>query len=94
MAKHIYVLPEEFTIYEVEETYRELQGLLEQDQVVELDASHVADIDSAGFQLMVWLARHFNLQQVSDVVVEPSEQVSKLLELLSSSAALGQDRHV
>ncbi|RTZ16576.1 STAS domain-containing protein [Vibrio aquaticus] len=54
MSGFSYVLPQELTIYEVEETYQELCLAIQDHDFVQLDCQHLIELDTAGFQLLVW----------------------------------------
>ncbi len=85
MSEQVYVLPSELTIYEVEETYRELRSLVNESDNVVLDGANVVEIDSAGFQLLIWFLRCSHQPISIHAVRQPSEEMSELFELVCDS---------
>jgi len=81
MSNYIYVLPAELTIYEVEETYSELNASLQEHDDVQLDAQHVVEIDSAGFQLLMWFVLQQRSQTNEVKLLNPAPAVSTYLTL-------------
>ncbi|PMK05138.1 STAS domain-containing protein [Vibrio sp. 10N.261.55.A7] len=57
MSAKVYLLPQELTIYEVGDVHRELIAIIESDHLVQLDASEVEELDTAGFQLLLWFSK-------------------------------------
>lgn len=66
MSGFSYVLPQELTIYEVEEAYQELRLAIQEHDFVQLDGHHLVELDTAGFQLLIWY-----LSQPVETEVEP-----------------------
>jgi ABC-type transporter Mla MlaB component len=81
MVKQNYVLPQELTIYEVDETFQELSSLLDDGVVITLDGSHIEEIDTAGLQLILWCLQHDAAEPVT--VIQSSEKVAALAELFN-----------
>lgn len=81
MVRQNYVLPQELTIYEVDETFQELSSLLDDGVVLTLDASHIEEIDTAGLQLILWCLQHEAAEPVT--VIQSSEKVVALAELFN-----------
>ena len=94
MSEQVYVLPSELTIYEVEETYRELRSLVNESDNVVLDGANVVEIDSAGFQLLIWFLRCSHQPISIHAVRQPSEEMSKLFELVCDSGHRGRNQYV
>ncbi|MGF1694618.1 STAS domain-containing protein [Vibrio lamellibrachiae] len=83
MGPKVYVLPQELTIYEVSDIHRELLELFESEQPVQLDASEVEELDTAGFQLLVWFAKLSNHYHVTPPLSALSSVVSNYIKLLN-----------
>ncbi|WCP66035.1 STAS domain-containing protein [Vibrio tubiashii] len=94
MSEQVYVLPSELTIYEVEETYRELRSLVNESDNVVLDGANVVEIDSAGFQLLIWFLRCSHQPISIHAVRQPSEEMSKLFELVCDSGFRERNQYV
>ncbi|NOH24024.1 STAS domain-containing protein [Vibrio europaeus] len=94
MSDQVYVLPSELTIYEVEETYRELRSLVNESDNVVLDGANVVEIDSAGFQLLVWFLRCSHQPISRNAIRQPSEEVIKLFELVGDSGHRERNKNV
>ncbi|MGC9402768.1 STAS domain-containing protein [Vibrio genomosp. F10] len=54
----VYLLPQELTIYEVNEVHQDLLDLIETNELIQLDASQVEELDTAGFQLLIWFSKY------------------------------------
>jgi ABC-type transporter Mla MlaB component len=83
MSTHIYVLPAELTIYEVEETHSEMVAVLNEHEDVALDGQYVTEMDSAGFQLVIWFICHQNNIDLQTKLISPAPAVCAYLELFS-----------
>ena len=94
MSEQVYVLPSELTIYEVEETYRELRSLVNESDNVVLDGANVVEIDSAGFQLLIWFLRCSHQPISIHAVRQPSEEMSKLFEFVCDSGHRERNQYV
>lgn len=94
MSEQVYVLPSELTIYEVEETYRELRSLVNESDGVVLDGSNVVEMDSAGFQLLIWFLRCSHQPISINAIRRPSDEVIKLFELVCDSGHRERNQYV
>ncbi|WP_394247249.1 lipid asymmetry maintenance protein MlaB [Vibrio profundi] len=65
--KEEYQLPSELTIYEVGEVYAQIQNLLDENKLLNIDGSRVADIDTAGIQLLLRLMNLYPYNQLQIV---------------------------
>ncbi|OIQ26657.1 STAS domain-containing protein [uncultured Vibrio sp.] len=88
MSTQVYLLPQELTIYEVSDVHRDLLEIIESAQFVQLDASEVEELDTSGFQLLLWfskLSKHHH-QQPPFSSLSPS--VNSYIELLHLESEL------
>jgi len=65
--KEEYQLPSELTIYEVGEVYAQITSLLDENKLLNIDGSRVADIDTAGIQLLLRLMNLYPYNQLQIV---------------------------
>lgn len=65
--KEEYQLPSELTIYEVGAVYAQIQNLLDENKLLNIDGSRVADIDTAGIQLLLRLMNLYPYNQLQIV---------------------------
>jgi anti-anti-sigma factor len=79
---HVLQFTQELTIFTVGTYMSEISELLgKEDQKVVLDLSEVEDFDTAGFQLIWWLALQFQAKGVAKVVGCENEVIQRLLDL-------------
>ncbi|WP_394125746.1 lipid asymmetry maintenance protein MlaB [Vibrio hepatarius] len=81
MSMHVYVLPAELTIYEVEQTHSEMVAALHEHEDVSLDAQYVTEMDSAGFQLVIWFICHQSRVEHQTKLLNLAPAVCVYLEL-------------
>jgi ABC-type transporter Mla MlaB component len=81
--------PENMTIYEAQELQTLFLTTLKQYQKIEVDLSQVAEIDSAGLQLMVALKNDALKQNRSMIFSAHSLKVIELLELFNMTQFFG-----
>ena len=87
--KTVVTLPDELTIYTVGEIKEALTPLLYQGRELELNLANIAEIDSAGLQLLI-AAKKSTQQQGSPLsLVWHSNVVLELLELCQLSGFFG-----
>lgn len=79
----------ELTIYAVAEAHRELQAQEAKHPDLILDLSAVTEMDSAGFQLLLWLKRRVALRGRSLALVHHSSAVVEVLDLLAVAGEFG-----
>ncbi|MBW3694738.1 STAS domain-containing protein [Vibrio sp. T187] len=65
--KQEYLLPAELTIYEVGEVYADLMALVDDTKLLNLDGSRIAEIDTAGIQLLLRMLNVYPCQQLQIV---------------------------
>ncbi len=82
------VVQDEMTIYTALEQREQLLPLLGQCQQLELDLSAVAEMDSAGIQLLLLLKQEAERLQKPLLLKQPSELCKSLIELLRLEARL------
>jgi len=79
----------DMTIYHAEALKSELLGRLERNQVVELDLSQVAAIDTSGIQLLM-LAKREGMKQNKELrIVAHSPAVSELMDFYNIAGFFG-----
>lgn len=84
-------LPTELTIYTVSEIYQHLMQLVSdrvkstpanEQKVLAIQASAVADIDAAGLQLLISMSRYLSARDVRLVLEEASERLVRACTML------------
>lgn len=80
---------DEMTIYTVLEQKRQIEGHLKSAKEVQIDLAGVTEIDSAGVQLLMFLKREAVDQGVQFCLVQHSQAVVEVLELLNLSKHFG-----
>jgi anti-sigma B factor antagonist len=71
----------ELTIYQVAEEYERFSALLQRTGELQLDLSEVTDIDSAGIQLLLQLARQARQHSRTIAFISPSAPVQQMMTL-------------
>ena len=71
----------EITIYTVAEIKSSLMEHLFKADKLELDLSKVQKMDTAGYQLFIFLKRESEIREKSVDFLNPSDEVARLLEL-------------
>ncbi len=86
----VYMLPTSLTIYEASDVHKELEALVMSEEMVQLDASQVEEIDTSGIQLMLWFRQKLDQHNQLDraLLKEASHIVETTLELLSLHQAM------
>lgn len=79
----------ELTIYTAHEAREALRNALESSPPPDLDLSGVAELDTAGAQVLVWLKREAAQLKQPLVYVHHSAAVVDVLDLLGLTAELG-----
>ena len=64
-AKNIVRLPSQFTIRQIEDTYRQCEAALRDADILRIDGSDVSKIDSAGMQVLLSLKKELAAQHVA-----------------------------
>lgn len=79
----------DMTIYHAEALKSELMDTLEHHQVIELDLSRIAEIDTCGIQLLM-LAKRESLKRQKELrIVAHSPAVSELMDFYNIAAYFG-----
>ncbi|NOH80484.1 STAS domain-containing protein [Vibrio sp. RE86] len=81
MSDFTYVMPAELTIYEVGETFQELKLSLLEHDCVNMDCGAIEELDTAGFQLLIWFLRYQESAGRAAELLHPSKVVSEQLAL-------------
>lgn len=79
----------EMTIYTALEQKEALSAHLKSSQELQIDLSGVSEIDSAGLQLLLFIKRETSAQQMKLSLVQHSQAVVEVLELLNLSKHFG-----
>lgn len=79
----------DLTIYHAETLKKELLDQLARSQVLELDLSRVADIDTSGIQLLMLAKRESAKQQREMRIVAHSPAVSELIDFYNIAGYFG-----
>lgn len=87
-------LEENLTIYNAALMKDQLLEALQTCDELELDLSHVAEIDSAGFQLLVMIKRESVRQHKPIRLVEHSAAVRRVLDLYNMAGYFGDPMHI
>lgn len=77
------------TIYNAGEIKQHLLDSLATSPVLDLDLSHVNEIDTAGFQLLILAKRESTKQQRTLRIVAHSPEVSEVIEFFNMAAFFG-----
>jgi ABC-type transporter Mla MlaB component len=91
-------LPTELTIYTVGETHPQCLAWLDGtagsagDELLEVDASSVSEVDAAGVQLLLSLANALAAQQRALRLIAPSAVLAAACEALGATALTSPDR--
>lgn len=83
------VIEDELSIYTAAEQKDELLQLLNDAKDMEIDLSMVTDMDSAGLQLLILLKQEAEQQGKQLRLLNHSQAVFEIIELLDVSALLG-----
>ena len=87
-------LEEDLTIYTAMSAKDKLLAALSECTQLDLDLSQVAEIDSAGFQLLVMAKREANRLAKPMHIVAHSPAVRELLDFYNSAAYFGDPLHI
>jgi anti-anti-sigma factor len=79
----------DMTIYHAEALKSELMDKLEHHQVIELDLSRIAEIDTAGIQLLMLAKRESMKQDKALRIVAHSPAVSELMDFYNIAGFFG-----
>ncbi len=83
------MLGDELNIYTASELKEELLNLLEDAKELEIDLSKVAEMDSAGLQILIMLKREAERQDKQLHMLNHSQVVFEVFELLDVSSLFG-----
>lgn len=83
------VIQDEMTIYHALEQKQALAQFLKNSKELQLDLSGVGEIDSAGVQVLLFLKKEAVKQTVKLDLIQHSQAVVEVLELLNLSKAFG-----
>jgi len=83
------VIDGDLTIYRAADVKRELLDQLEQHDPLELDLSQVAQIDTAGIQLLVLAKRESQRRGTTLRIVAHSQAVQELIDFYNMAAYFG-----
>ncbi len=87
-AAHL-ILDGAMTIYNAAEIKQQLLGALHAAPVIELDLSHVGEMDTAGFQLLVMAKRESQRMSRTLRIVGHSPAVQEVIEFFNMAAFFG-----
>lgn len=79
-------LAAQLTIYQAAECYATLSDVLQRYSELHLDLSAVTEIDSAGMQVLLQLARQAGLEGFDIRFLTPSEEIAALMQLYQLTA--------
>ncbi|MBI5921961.1 MAG: STAS domain-containing protein [Betaproteobacteria bacterium] len=82
-------IDQDMTIYHAEALKSELMGNLENHQVIEMDLSQVAAIDTAGIQLLMLAKRECQKQDKTLRIVAHSPAVHELMDFFNIAGFFG-----
>jgi anti-anti-sigma factor len=82
------ILTSEQTIYQAAELHQSVRDALSRDQGVEVDLSHVTELDSAGVQVLIWLQREGQRRALPVKLLDPSDEVLALCDTLGLNDTL------
>jgi anti-anti-sigma factor len=83
------VLGDELNIYTASEQKEELLNLLDDARELEIDLSKVAEMDSAGLQILIMLKQEAERQDKQLRLINHSQAVFEVFELLDVSSVFG-----
>ena len=83
-------LPEELTLFTVEEYRTKVVKKISDKEIISLDASKLCSFDGAGVQLLLSLHKSFPQLRIKNL----SEELSSILDLMGVRAILTNDRSV
>jgi len=86
---HRVTILDDMTIYNAQAQKTTFMEALGQCQELEIDLSHVAEVDTAGFQLLLLTKREAALQQKKATIVAHSPAVREVLDFLNMAAGFG-----
>jgi len=82
-------IEQDMTIYHAEALKAELMVNVEQNQVIELDLSRVAEIDTSGIQLLMLAKRECQKQDKTLRIVAHSPRVQELMDFFNIGGFFG-----
>ncbi|WP_371322908.1 STAS domain-containing protein [Dechloromonas sp. ZY10] len=83
-------ITEDLTIYNALELKQRLTEAVEQGSALELDLSHVAEIDTAGLQLLILARREAGKQNKPMLICAMSDNVRQTVEFCNLTRYLGE----
>ena len=88
----MHINSEKFTIYEVEELYKELLSELKSGGVIEVDMEGVKKIDMPAIQLLISTSKSCEADSVAFSISNISDEVKKSLKISGCDTLLGVEK--
>jgi len=89
-----WIAPQELTIFEVGPLWQAYQADPPRDSEFNLDLAHVATLDSAGAQLLLYLVHHSKQQGCLPRIVALPDSIRSILNQLGLQKSLGLEEPV